>query len=476
MEEAKTNFSFQPPSENKDALASVPTPLSGIPAPEKGKDEKPAAEDQKKEEENRDVILINRKEYAVGLFWQPLQDPDDPIPEIRETMESDTDACLYTLYTEGRAPQYGVGRASHGHKEGQIAAASSVLSALSEKSSFVAVFEVKEGWWFVAARNDLVLPEEDVLYRTEAEAKDAFFSMMAVPDWGFKIAPDTWHLDGAQEMDLSELFRNATPSRLQGISASRSTKVLIVMALLLFAIVALIVALIFFLVENDDRPSVEIAPVSLQAQIEPVVPKLEEEKPWERLVSVNPFLETCWSYSYQLKATQIPGWGLQNIVCTHDGIKSGWHKTWTQGGRVAWIQKAFEKYEFKNFVTTQIDDSATSASVYVKFENLPLRPSHPTHSLKKLQRELIDISQAMNFPISMSPGEVVGESQSNNPNQEPPTYRYLSFSFSSNLDPPAWESFFDKFTALEIVKVEYNPNSDALSNNWKYEGRIYEKQ
>ena len=473
MEEAKTNFSFQPPSENKDALASVPAPLSGIPAPEKGKDDKPA-EEQKKEED-RDVIFINRKEYAVGLFWQPLQDPDDPIPEIRETMESDSDACLYTLYTEGRAPQYGVGRASHGHKEGQIAAASSVLSALSEKSSFVGVFEVKEGWWFVAARNDLVLPEEDVLYRTEEEAKDAFYSMMAVPDWGFKIAPDTWHIDGTQEMDLSELFKNATPSRLQGISASRSTKVLIAMALLLFAIVALIVAGVFLLIETEDKPSVDITPVSLQAEIVPVVPKLEEEKPWEKLVSAEPFLETCWNYSYQLKAMQIPGWGLQQIVCTHEGLKTGWNKTWGQGGRVAWFQKGMEEYGFKD-VVIEVDDSATSATATVKFENLPLKPSHPTLSLKKLQRELTDISQAMNFPISMSPGEVTGQAQSNNPNQEPPRYRYLSFSFSSNMDPPAWEAFFDKFTALEIVKVEYNPNSDALSNNWSYEGRIYEKQ
>ena len=56
------------------------------------------------------------------------------------------------------------------------------------------------------------------------------------------------------------------------------------------------------------------------------------------------------------------------------------------------------------------------------------------------------------------------------------TYKFLSFSFSSAMDPPAWESFFDKFSALEIVRIQYNPRSEsALTENWSYEGRIYEK-
>jgi hypothetical protein len=44
------------------------------------------------------------------------------------------------------------------------------------------------------------------------------------------------------------------------------------------------------------------------------------------------------------------------------------------------------------------------------------------------------------------------------------------------MDPPAWEAFFQPFKGLEVTKIEYNPMSDsATSKNWKYEGRIYEK-
>ena len=87
------------------------------------------------------TIRIGKTQYAIGMFWQPLQDVDDPIPEIRETMESDIGANLYTIHY-GRSPQYGIGKTEKGHKEGQAAGAIAVLDALSDRSSFVAVFKV----------------------------------------------------------------------------------------------------------------------------------------------------------------------------------------------------------------------------------------------------------------------------------------------------------------------------------------------
>ena len=172
--------------------------------------------------EQKNLIKVGKVDYAVGLFWQPLQDVDDPIPEIRETMEADVGTNLYTIHY-GRAPQYGIGRTDKGHKEGQPAGAIAVLDSLSDKSSFVAVFKVDEGWWFLVARNDLILPEEDILYRTEQEAKDAFYSMMAVPDWGYKIAPSSWNIDDTEEMQAEDLLKNGLQVRLYSLSAIRGT-------------------------------------------------------------------------------------------------------------------------------------------------------------------------------------------------------------------------------------------------------------
>ena len=424
------------------------------------------------------LIKVGKTTYAIGLFWQPLQDVDDPISEIRETMESDERSNLYVIHY-GRAPQYGIGRSDKGHAAGQVVASISVLDALSDKSSFVAVFEVEGGWWFLAARNDLILPEEDVLYRTEKEAKDAFYSMMAVPDWGYKIAPSSWNIDDTEEMLLEDLLKTGAQVRLNSLSAIRGTKVLVTIAtLILIVIVAAVYSIISFIDREKSEPTF-IEPIVPQSNIQPVEPQREEEKPWEKLVSVPDFLEICWTSSYQLKAMKIPGWTLNQIVCTPEGLSTGWGRE--DKSRIAWLESALrDQYKIKGEV--QINETGTAATIHIPFTNLPIVASTPAYSIQKLRREMTDISQALSLPIQVSTGQVVvetavqtqpkaGEAQP----QISKVYEFLSFSFSSAMDPPAWESFFKPFQALEITKIEYNPGSEsALTENWRYEGRIFE--
>lgn len=431
-----------------------------------------------------EVIQLNGREYAVGMFWQPLQDVDEPLSEVRQTMDSDEAYNLYALHY-GRAPQYGIGQKRKGHKEGQYAGAISLLDALSDKSSFLAVFRLPEGWWFVAARNDLILPEEDVLYQTEEEAKNAYYAMMAVPDWGYKIAPDSWNIDGAEEKDLSDLVMGAYQARLYGLSAIHGTKIIIAIIALIAMLIAFVGYMVVVVLEKaTSSPSVP-APVLTHAQIETVEPEREEEKPWEKLVEVNPFLERCWSYSYQLKAMQVPGWSLGEITCTPTEITTSWSKSWPQAGRVAWLRAAYEEYRLKDAknIETTVNESGTSATIKVSYTDLPTTMSVPNLSVEQIKTELIDISQALGLSIPTTVQKVtttLPEAAVNNGSAQsaPPTktYQYVSFSFSSQMDPPAWESFFDKFSALEVVKVSYNPKAEsALSNNWRYEGRIYER-
>ena len=108
-------------------------------------------------------VTVGGTKYAVGLLWAPLQNQDDPIPEIREAMEAEPAADLYCLRNSA-APQYGLGKTIFGHHSGEPALAASVATALSGKNSACCVFKIDDGWWFVAIRNDLILAEEDVLF------------------------------------------------------------------------------------------------------------------------------------------------------------------------------------------------------------------------------------------------------------------------------------------------------------------------
>ena len=179
------------------------------------------------------VVTVDGQKFAVGLIWQPLQNLDDPIVEIRESAESEAGADLYCL-RPAATPQYGIGYSEFEHRDGMPSLAAAVAAALSDKGSVCAVFKVNEGWWLIAIRNDLILAEEDVVFASEEEAQKAYAAMMAVPDWGIRIVPPEWNIEGVEQRDLAKLIRGMRKVRLQQINAQRRTKFLLVIAIILF--------------------------------------------------------------------------------------------------------------------------------------------------------------------------------------------------------------------------------------------------
>ena len=199
------------------------------------------------------VVSVSGQRYAVGLIWQPLQNLDDPILEVRETAESEMGADLYCL-RPAATPQYGIGRTELEHKDGMPSLAAAVASVFADQPSMCGVFKVDEGWWFVAIRNDLILAEEDVVFSNEEEAKRAYASMMAVPDWGVRIVPEEWRMEGAEFRDLDSILQKARKVRLQPINAVHRTKFLLVIALIIIGIVIWLIYSLIALWKNVFPP------------------------------------------------------------------------------------------------------------------------------------------------------------------------------------------------------------------------------
>lgn len=430
-----------------------------------------ATENQNRSEPNG-TLNIDGTVYAVGLLWQSLQNPDDPLPEIREVIESEPGYDLYCL-RPASAPQYGIGKKSMGHAEGQPSAAAAVASAYADKTSVCAVFRIKEGWWFVSIRNDLILSEEDRLFVREEDAQRAFFSMMAVPDWDIKIAPSEWQIDGAEQVVLADLIKNARKVRLQELSAMRKTQFLIGIALFIIVVVIGIFYLISSLWESVFTPK-KIVAVPTPEVIKPVEPTPEKPKPWEKVPDTLHFLNKCWDNSYQLSNLTIPQWKMGTVVCTPTGIETSWSKQ--SGGRIAFFKAAIDEYRLSR-VSVSLNDSGTSAKGTVQFTDLPTIATIPTLSADQIRDEFIDITQATGLPIQYSK-QMVQDPPNNPDGSVPPnqqTYEFYAFTVSSGYSPWEWKEFFDKFSGLELLKVEYNPAIEATNNKWKYEGRIYAK-
>lgn len=420
------------------------------------------------------TIVVDGTVYAVGLMWQSLQNPEDALPEIREVIDTDPGLDLYCVRL-GAAPQYGVGRKQMGHREGQPSAAAAVATAYSDKTSVCAVFRVKEGWWFVSIRNDLILSEEDRLFVREEDAQRAFFSMMAVPDWDVKIAPREWQIDGAEQVSLDRLIKPVFKVRLSELSPVKRTQYLIGTAII---VIALVIGVVYLLGTLWDTVFTQkkIVSVPTPAVIKPVEPAPEKPKPWEKLPDTMVFLNKCWNNAYQLNNLTIPGWRLGTVVCTPKGISTTWSNSWSPGGRATYFKYAINEYKISR-IELQMNENGTAATGNISFGELPTVASVPTLTPTQLRDEFIDITQATNLPLQYSMQTVIDPP--NNPDGSVPPnqqkYTYYGFSITSGYDPWTWKKFFDKFSGLELLKVEYNPAVEASSNKWKYEGRIYAK-
>lgn len=419
------------------------------------------------------TITVNDTTYAVSLFWQPLQDTNDPFPEVQETVDNVMEGADLFCIRQDSSPQYGIGNSVEGHKAGMPSAAAAIADIFSDKSSSVAVFEVDEGYWFIAVRNDLILSEEDILYLNEEDAKRAFYAMMAVPDWGRKIAPASWEIEGTEEADLFDILKEPHGSKLMRIDKARQqkTKIIIGVAALLVLIIGykLVSTMFAPAPKRTFRPLTPLKPLEIEEEKE--LPPPVEVKPWEKLVVPEDFLNRCYAGVMQIKSMIVPGWKVGNIQCTTSGLSTDWTMEW---GHLGILKRAFEEYGMPGF-DFMLSDTGTSAVASLAMGDIAVHSETPKYSIYELREEWTNIFQAIKKNVTLSeeseqttqviPGRNGGE-----PRTITKVYNKLAFGFSSDLPVSEWLGVFNQFPALELKQLEYN----MTDGTWSYEGQIYE--
>lgn len=420
------------------------------------------------------TITVNDTTYAVSLFWQPLQDTDDPYPEVKETVDNFMEGADLFCLRSGTSPQYGIGNSTEGHKAGMPSAAAALADTFRDKPSSVAVFEVDEGWWFIAIRNDLILSEEDLLYLNEEDAKRAFFAMMAVPDWGRKIAPASWEIEGTEEVDLWDLLKSPGGSKLMHINNAQRQKIKLIAigaaVVLAFVLYKAVISPLFFTTAKPViRPLAPMKPL-FEEEAPPPPPEIVV-KPWEKLMVPEDFMNRCQAAVQQLKSMIIPGWDLEPMTCTPSGVSTGW--TMRQG-HLGWFKRAIEEYNTRG-LDYLLDETGKSAVATLAIGDIAVHHEEPKYEYADLHEELTDIFQAIKMEISMEQIPIQREiprDADGNPAGPPrvTVYPRLTFSFTSDLPMDYWLDMFKKFPGLEVLQLSYTPGD----NTWTYEGQIYE--
>ena len=399
-------------------------------------------------------INIEGVSYATSLFWQPLQNKDDPYAEVEETGASVLEGADLFCIKPGKAPQFGICVSHDGYKNGSQVAAIALATALSDRSSFVGVFKVKEGWWYTCVRNDIILSDGDMLFLKEEDAKNQFMSMLAVPDWGRKIAPPEWELEDTEYPDLASLLKRGIKAKLQKIKALRGSKLITVVVVSAFVGLWLLYSIITSIFLSPPAKPI-IAPV--RPKVVKPVEEPPEIKPWEKLNNPTDIMFQCKQGIDALTHILPPGWKIGGLSCSASGITTFWTR---EVGRISWIDKALNRSGI-NFSGKSISDDGNTMMVSVPLNKVNIISSPPQYMDVDLKNVLNNMFQSIGQNISLQSFSYT--SPRNN------VYRSIQFSFTSIQNPTVWHDLLIKFSGLQINNIKYDVNS----KQWQYEGAIY---
>lgn len=437
------------------------------------------------------TLTVNGMTYAVSLFWQPLQSNVNPLPEIRESAKTLVEGADLFCIRKSGAQQYAIGSTGKGHKPGLPVAAAILADILSDRHSSLAVFKVNEGWWFVVIRNDLILSEEEVLYKKEEDAKQAFMAMLAVPDWGRKIAPENWKIDGAQDIDLAKLFRSRKHRvvKLQRLEGDGGKKFLIFVAVLICILGIGTYWGMTYLFPPDKKPKRVVRalppPVVKEEDKKEAVPEqptdyiIEYTKPYDELKDPVTYVSGCQMRTLELREIFFPGYNLVTVACADGNANARWQRYM---GNYSWLRRIPNLPVLKRFpeFSYAISEDGSSITGSFKLDQPILISSEPNMTHRMLVKDLSDFSGIIKQQITVGQGNksivVTPRVEKPVPGVAPPqdvtfNFPYATFSFTSPMEPVSWKKFFTTYAGLEVQKITYNMASKA----WSYEGVIYEK-
>ncbi len=429
---------------------------------------------EKKPDNN--VITVGKNSFVTGIFWQPFRDLTNQQKEIKESAKFNS-SDLFCLKTKG-VHQYGLASTKDGFKSGQVSAAIAAAAILSDKSSTVAIFKVNIGWWLLVIRNDIILPEEDRILKTEVDAKKAFVSMLAVPDWGYKICPAEWNIADTKEIKVDELLIGKyTKAALEKVDKT-------VMMVAIAVIVTLLAAGIGKFVWDKKREEL----LRMQRQIEEArrleLQKLEEQKKkqeelanmpvppaWEKIVDPVEFTNICMKY-IRNNFQKFAGWKLKSIECNSVDIKIEWARG--EMGNNDWlINDAKSKGYIPDTTEITVTDSSATGRIKYTADELKIISGEPSLTLTELKELLGKWFNTYNATSKRV--EIKEKTVTLKENNKSESFPYVYFIFENPRDPIRIVNLLKTFSGLEFTSIKCN-NVNDLSFRWSYEGRIYAKK
>ena len=403
------------------------------------------------------VVRIKGQQFAVGLLWNNFENKASAVADARAVAAKPNIDCDLFTVRQG-ASQYGLGRKSDGQAKNMI----SLAGALADNrgGNWLGVFDVADGYYIIAVRDDDIYPETDKFYTDEFDAKSRFEELLSMAEWGEIFAPASFDIGGAAELSLE-----ASVAKVRGPRLQDTDRIGGMTKWLAFGVVA--IAIIgggawFFQNQADQDWQRQMEQIANEANAvvnpreEIVVPPM----PWEGQPSAVAYLEACQAALKKAVMT-VPGWNTVGLACEGGNAKMSLNRDGNLGeggGTINWIRWSLDRRGLQNASASPLGDNLVEVIWPIdSVEKIPVEIDTP--AVSDSRRYLQSWFEESFTPISF-PG-----------NESTPFVVTLSFQFKSAYEPTTFGAILQKIPGLTIQRVVV----DLTNATYSVEGSVYEK-
>ena len=279
------------------------------------------------------VVTVGRHRYAVGLYWENSPGRGRVAQIAKEAAEQPgQQADFYVVRPgskDGRVPQFGLCSGD----AGQVAGMPVLVACLASQimGSWAGAFRLNEGVVVVVVRDDLIVPDGDLFFVEESEARDRLIQEIGFGGLQTIYAPESWSVPGADSIPLTLLLNDQVDSKLQRVSIPRRVKIIAAMAGTLFVVG---LGSLLYMEEKFDQEKEMAQEEAAQrlARLTPFVqqqPEPKYERLWENAPKVADVLKSCRE-GLLLVPSDIAGWNLSGMTCNGSSISLSWRRSFGQ--------------------------------------------------------------------------------------------------------------------------------------------------
>lgn len=415
-----------------------------------------------------EVFRVNKRRFAAGLFWQPVAVGYTPRGYAGVlARNSKTYAKLYVEYRS----MIGLTPRSRRYSSGMVSAAAEIVDALSEYSSFLAVFFVDKKYYLLAVRNGIILA--DKLFNVESDARAEYARFSKIPDWSAFIAPNAWAIPRAVEKDLSTMLSHKAKYKLRAINLWRARLFSVVLLCAFFAGV-------YFLFNEPIHKMTAKRPVAIDQsvideynrQIDEKNKELDKQFDIQKQPDVQPLVfpydnlpepvaraKQCYQ-AIGFLMQPITGWVQSGVVCDETTATAEFNRKF--GSLDAFYDMAADF--LPGAMITEINDDMLSVSV--SLPDVAHAASMDARDAATVERNVVSLFQSMGMDVKT---EIVVDTITNG--VDVAQLNIVEVEASSKLLPMQFTKMFEDFGGVYITRCAWN----AVSKNWNYEVIIYAK-